>query len=230
MQREVVARVTIARIAVRRSPRPSPVPRPIVHVRTLAPIEPHAVARTATGLAAHPEIVRRAGAPRPKPPTVSQAKPVRDVPVGGQGAGAGRRAGAGSLRGGAGGGNGAGDAGAGNGAAPGNEPCGYVEFSDPNGSQYDPQTRGYYVDVQISVHFADGRSDSLTLDYPWYYPDAASDPWSAQNLHDPNFPTTFQSPPPAKRAGEPALVRYVMAHTSSDGYTLLRDCPSVSPR
>lgn len=144
--------------------------------------------------------------------------------MGGSGAGAGNRSGAGSLGNGA-SGNGAGSSGNGNGAA-GGEPCGYVEFSDPDGSRYDPQTHGFWVDIGMSVHFADGRVAMIQLDYPWYYPNEAANPWSNQNLHDPDFVTTFQFPPSGRRPEEPPLVQYVMAHTSSDGYTRLRDCPS----
>lgn len=219
--------MTIARIAARPSPTPSPPtppPRAIGHARIVAPLETHVVTYASPGRAARAEIVRRAGAARPKPPAFSHAKPIWDVPVGSQGAGAGNRSGGGSLGRGT-SGNGAGSAGNGNGAATGNQPCGFVEFSDPYGSYYDAQKHGFLVDVEMSVHFPDGHADSVMLDYPWYYPSEAANPWSDQNLHDPNFPTTFQSPPPGKRVGEPSLVQYVIAHTSSDGYTLLKDCP-----
>lgn len=145
------------------------------------------------------------------------------IPVGAQGAGAGNRSGAGSLGNGS-GGNGTGASGNGSGAGGGTEPCGYVEFSDPNGTRADPATGGFYVDVSMSVHFPDGRSESLMLDYPWYYRTAQANPWSRQNVGDPDFSTTFQFPPADKRAGEPPLVQYVIAHTTSDGYTRLKDC------
>ena len=115
-------------------------------------------------------------------------------------------------------------------AAPASEtrPCGFVTFSDPHGSQYDPRTHGFWVDIRMSVHFADGSSQSMILDYPWYYPSEAANPWSDRNLRDPNFPTRFQQPPPEKATGEPPLVQYVMAHSTADGLTLLRDCPAPS--
>ena len=144
------------------------------------------------------------------------------MPVGAQGAGNGRKAGAGSLVT-DNSGNGAG--GAGNGDATGTQPCGYVEFADPHGSRYDAATGGYWVDVQMTVHFPDRHTESLLLDYAWYYSNAATNPWSPQNVDDPNFPTKFQAPPPAKRAGEGALVQYVIAHSTADGRTLLKDCP-----
>ncbi len=119
--------------------------------------------------------------------------------------------------------------GAGPDAANGEEPCGFVTFSDPHGSRFDPQTRGFWVDVKMSVHFADGSMQSLLLDYPWYYTSEAVNPWSDQNLRDPNFPTRFQPPPSDKLAGEPPVVRYVIAHSTPEGMTLLRDCPVAAP-
>lgn len=227
--REIVAHVTVARIVARPSPTPSPPPRPaprVNRVRTVAAPQPTVVPHTTTGKAARASVVQHVAAPRPKPPVTTARKPVWDVPVGGTGAGAGNRSGAGSIGHGS-GGSGAGSAGEGNGAAGGSEPCGYVEFSDPDGSRYDPQTHGFWVVIGMSVHFADGRVAMTQLDYPWYYPSAAANPWSNQNLHDPNFVTTFQFPPPNRRAEEPPIVQYVMAHTSADGYTRLKDCPAA---
>ncbi len=109
------------------------------------------------------------------------------------------------------------------------EPCGFVTFSNPHGSEFDSRTRGFYVDIRMSVHFADGSLQSLVLDYPWYYSSEAANPWSDQNLKDPNFPTRFQSPPPGKLEGEPEIVKYVITHSTSDGMTLLKDCPTPVP-
>lgn len=81
----------------------------------------------------------------------------------------------------------------------------------------------------MSVRFADGTAQSMILDYSWYYPSEDANPWSDRNLRDPDFPTRFQQPPPGKAAGEPPLVQYVMAHSTADGLTLLRDCPAPSP-
>jgi hypothetical protein len=125
--------------------------------------------------------------------------------------------------------NGAGTNGSGSGPATGAEPCGFVEFSDPHGSAFDARTRGFYVDIRMHVHFADGTSQSLVLDYPWYYPSEAANPWSDQNLRDPSFPTRFQPPPQSKLGNEPQLLRYVIDHSTADGLTLLRDCPSPTP-
>ncbi|MBV9719619.1 MAG: hypothetical protein JOZ77_09875 [Candidatus Eremiobacteraeota bacterium] len=125
-------------------------------------------------------------------------------------------------------GSGTGSAGNGSGAASSEEPCGFVTFSDPHGSRYDPDTRGFWVDIRMSVHFADGTAQSMLLDYPWYYASEAANPWSDRNLKDANFPTRFQAPPPNKSGGEPTLVQYVVAHSTADGMTLLNDCPAAT--
>ncbi len=104
-----------------------------------------------------------------------------------------------------------------------------MTFSDPEGSRYDAATGGFYVTIAMTVHYSNGGTASIALDYQWYYPSEAANPWSRRNRDDPNFPTTFQQPPPEKRDAEPGLVRYVMEHTSADGYTLLKECPSPSP-
>ncbi len=81
----------------------------------------------------------------------------------------------------------------------------------------------------MSVHFADGSAETMLLDYPWYYPSEAANPWSDRNAADPTFPTRFQPPPEQKAAGEPQLVKYVMEHSTPDGATLLSDCPTTPP-
>jgi hypothetical protein len=225
--REIVTHARIVRIAVR--PTIAPVsrrrlPRDIPHPRVIAPAQPRPIAR-ATGARSRARVATRlAAAARPKPPRLSHAKPVWDIATsGGHGATlaqTGNAAGAGS---------GPADAGSGDGAMAANQPCGYVTFSDPHGSQFDPRTRGFWVDVRMSVHFADGSSQSMILDYPWYYPSEAANPWSQANLNDPNFLPRFQSPPADKIAGEPPLVQYVMQHSTTDGLTLLKDCPSPTP-
>jgi hypothetical protein len=230
-QREFIARVLISRILAKPIPTPAPMPTPpppprvISHSHVIAPSETRTIAKAATGKSARKEIVHRIAAARPKSPVLSHARPVWDVPVGAQGAGAGNRSGAGSI-GSGGSGSGAGKSGTGNGAAAGNQPCGFVDFSDPHGSQYDPRTHGFWVDIRMTVRFPDGQSQSILLDYPWYYPNEASNPWSNQNLNNPNFPTRFQPPPPDKAAGEPPLVQYVIQHSTRDGFTLLKDCPN----
>jgi hypothetical protein len=222
-------RLTRISVATPAPPLPSPAPpRTDSHARAIALAEAHVVRHTTTGPQARKEIVHRAGAARPKPPQFSHTKPIWDIPARAQGAGSENRSGAGSAGNGI-AGNGAGSAGNGNGAVPGSEPCGFVDFSNPHGSRFDASTRGFWVDIRLTVRFPDGRSESMLLDYPWYYTNAASNPWSDQNLNDPNFPTTFQSPPPNRLANEPPLVKYVIAHTGPGGYTLLKECPSPKP-
>jgi len=207
--------VRIVRLARLLTPAPIPVPMRQTHVIVAIP------APTLVRRALPHERIRIAGPPhRSQLARPYSAKPVWDV------AGAPANAGA-SLA-------GSGVAASGNGtatngggaAASGAEPCGFVTFSDPHGSQFDPRTRGFHVDIRMSVHFADGTAQSMILDYAWYYASEADKPWSDRNLKDPGFPTRFQTPPPDKAANEPSLVRYVMQHSTTDGMTLLRDCPS----
>ena len=82
-----------------------------------------------------------------------ETKPVWDAASTGTGSQSGTASANGS-----GNGSGAGAQGAGTAAVKTNEPCGFVTFSDPHGSQYDSRTRGFYVDIRMSVHFADGSN------------------------------------------------------------------------
>jgi hypothetical protein len=214
-----VSRTQVASIAVRSTPVPTPLapvptPRPIT---TTFPAKKSALeGRAGASAAFHSAIPVRHAALRS-----AASRPVWDVAAGGTAVRA-PTAGGGTS-----GGAGSGTQGAGNGAASGTPPCGYVTFSDPHGSHFDSRTHGFYVDIRMSVHFADGSAQSMLLDYPWYYPSEAANPWSDRNVRDPNFPTRFQSPPTEKLAGEPELVRYVMEHSTSDGSTLLGDCPAA---
>jgi len=195
---------------------PSPVSTPLPkHVREIAKAVEGATALRQVSVAL----------PRPAAAQRYGAKPVWDAGAGG---GPGQLAAAqtGSA---SGSGSGSGTQGTGSGPATGSGPCGFVEFSDPHGSAFDAHTRGFYVDIRMRVHFADGTSQSVILDYPWYYSSEAANPWSDQNLRDPNFPTRFQSPPQSKLGNEPELVRYVIDHSTADGMTLLKDCPSPTP-
>src|SRR5580704_14066136 len=195
--REIVTRAQIMRVAVRA--RPAPTPRPVAVVVQLHPIEsatPRSI-QAPPGKAA-PHVTRSATSVRVASTERSDSKPVWDAVA------AGTRTGALAVANGKAGAPSFGSVQNGDGeAAPsGNAPCGFVTFSDPHGSQ-----------------------QSLILDYPWYYPSEATNPWSDQNLKDPNFPTRFQPPPPEKSAAEPQLVKYVIAHSTPEGLTLLRDCP-----
>lgn len=224
---ETLEPVTLARIQPRTTPTPQVTPTPTPSARTNLPIAPVPVAATAPpaprSLASAP-AAPKTGALRPFVRSLAHSRPVWKAPAGGQGAGSGSRTGEGGDRGSSsGGGTG------GNGTGGGTQPCGFVTFSDPDGSRYDTSTGGFYVDISMTVHFSNGGTSSVTLDYPWYYPSESANPWSNRNRDNPNFPTTFQQPPLEKRDAEPPLVRYVIAHTSTDGYTLLKDCPPSSP-
>jgi hypothetical protein len=218
---ESVAPITLARIERRPNPTPSPTPTatppPAIRAQPASSSPP-------TDMHILHAPVSRPGSLRPIVRSTAHARPEFDAPSGGSGAGSGSQSGTG---GGGTSGSGSGDGG-GNGAG-GAQPCGFVTFSDPEGSRYDAATGGFYVTIAMTVHYSNGGAASIALDYQWYYPSEAANPWSRRNRDDPKFPTTFQQPPPDKRDAEPALVRYVMEHTSADGYTLLKECPSPSP-
>jgi hypothetical protein len=234
--RETVEHVEIARIEhrVKPTPTPRPTPKPKIphvitpsHVIAFAPVK--AIVNTTNGKSAHREHIKRAGAARPKPPHISHAKPIWDYPTGAQGAGAGKVAAAGSL-GNGGTGTGAGNSGNGNGAT-GSEPCGFVDFAaTPEDMKRYPDGSTSIV-VKMTVHFADHTAESVTLDYPWHYPDEKSNPFSPRNMDNSDMPAYFQPPPPDKLPSEPQLVQYVAQHSSSGGVTTLKDCPwmDVSP-
>ncbi len=216
---EVITRARIVRVAIHPSVA-TPASRP-VRMATVLPV------------AAAPAAPHRAAAASPQPAhasprriaklALSHGRPIWDAAGSANGRAIVASAGAGT--------NGSAGAGAaGDAAAPASDtrPCGFVTFSDPHGSQYDSRTHGFWVDIRMAVRFADGSTQSLILDYRWYYPSEAANPWSDANLRDPNFPTRFQQPPPEKATGEPPLVQYVMTHSTADGLTLLRDCPAPS--
>ncbi len=213
-------------IVITRRPSPPPTPVPVrIPSHRVAPAIVRIRARAAVGRRGTAISMRLTNSVAQRTSRASNSKPLWDV----------RNAAdpAASLTGGgtaaAGAGSGSGEQGNGSGAASGDEPCGFVTFSDPHGSQFDTRTGGFWVDIRMSVHFSGGTSQSMILDYPWYYPNEAANPWSDQNLKDPNFPTRFQPPPAGKIAGEPPLVKYVMERSTADGMTLLRDCPTPAP-
>ncbi len=209
---EVVTHARILRVALRTVATPTPRPVRVAERVRLVPAAP----------AAHRASARRGKPRRVVTHAVSAARPAWDAAGSGSAHAIVASAGTGTNS-----GNGA--SAAGDAAASDTRPCGFVTFSDPHGSQYDSRTHGFWVDIRMAVRFSDGATQSMILDYPWYYASEAANPWSDQNLRDPNFPTRFQQPPPEKAAGEPPLVQYVMAHSTADGLTLLRDCPAPSP-
>jgi hypothetical protein len=220
---EVVTQAAILRVAIRKVPTPVPSvqPTPLASHRKTVVVANAGARRSRPPNRAVLRVASRTSAAHARPVQSPASKPVWDTASARTNAGA-RLASAGST------GNasdGAGSAGNGAGGTGGDQPCGFVTFSDPHGSAYDARTRGFWVDIRMSVRFADGTAQSMILDYPWYYPSEAANPWSDQNLRDPNFPTRFQQPPQRKASDEPPLVQYVMAHSTADGLTLLRDCP-----
>ena len=222
-EREIVTRVQVLRIV--RRPVVKAAQQPVATQPPVSTPLPQRVREIASAVEGRPRPRHDPAPPRAAAAQRYGAKPVWDV---GAGTGAGQLAAAqtGTALG---SGSASGAQGTGSGPATGSEPCGFVEFSDPHGSAFDPRTRGFYVDVRMRVHFADGTSQSLVLDYPWYYASESANPWSDANLRDPNFPTRFQPPPQGKLGNEPELVRYVIDHSTPEGLTLLRDCPSPAP-
>ena len=216
-QRVRVVQVRLTTIAARPAPTPAPSVRatPTARPRVAPSFAPRAFAGAAAPAphAAPSATIHRTPPSRPVwDPASSGTGPAAAVGAASSGSAAGT--------------NGTGTSGNGPAAATADQPCGFVTFSDPHGSQYDARTKGFWVDIRMSVHFADGSSQSVMLDYPWYYASEAANPWSDQNLRDPNFPTRFQPPPAAKAAAEPPVVQYVVAHSTPDGMTLLQDCPT----
>jgi hypothetical protein len=212
-ERERVSQVTIARIVPPPTPTPKPTPPPPTPPPLTFTHAPIVVARAAPRAS-----VRRDAAPQPQPPVVQsvQASPAPPQAAG-EGSGAGDKTGAGSP----------GDGGTGTGGGA-NEPCGEVTFTD-HGSRNDPATHAFFVTIRMSVNFPDGHSEATILDYPFYYPNAAIDPWSEQNRSNMDVPMLMQTPPPVLAPGEPPLVQYVVKHTAADGFTLMAPCPGAAP-
>jgi len=213
-QEAIVARVTLARIARTPSPHPSPTPPP-----------PHKiVAAVPAGTHARVERIKNAGARRPTPPKVVYATPDAAIPTGGEGAGAQNGANAGSLSATNGNGTGAGSAGAANGS--GALPCGAIDFEARGIAEFDAGT-GYYErnNIMATVYYTDGSYQRIALDWTWRYKSEEQDPFANDAA-----PMLFQFPPAAQRASEPAVVQYIIAHTSAAGRAnLAEDCPNIPP-
>jgi len=234
---ERVALTFVARIEHR--PTPSPTPRPIVHVKPKIISTPHPITQVNPAPAAPKRAAQKAGAAKSIAHTIHHVPQIVHVAVarivrGGPGVtrqgtgtgGGGTSRGNGTGSGGQGTGTGSGGRGTGNGGyAASNEPCGYVEFIPHAEPIYDKNSGAFHETIRMIVHYPDGHVESTNLDWQWSYPNEAADPWSAQNLKNPNFPTLFQRPPPDKAPNESPIVQYVMQHSTPDGYTLLKDCP-----
>jgi hypothetical protein len=219
-----VERFTIAkliRIEHRATPTPPPTPKPVVHAIGQTNVAAHIVN---PGRSSEKQPIKRIASARAIAHTKYHLKPIIHVPAGGHGAGtAVAKADTGSL---GNGGNGTGESGNGNGgggAAVGQEPCGAVDFLTTTQPTIDSSTGRVWEHIMIQVHFADGTSQTVPLDYPFYYPSQAVDPFLQSNVRV----ADFQFPPAAQAASEPPLVQYVIAHTRADGTTKLRDCPGI---
>jgi len=198
-----------------------PTPKPIVHAHVIAPtnVQPKIVN---PGKPSENQHIRRVASARPLVRSHYHKAPAPHVPVGGQGAGSSKSAKA--LTGGVGtGGTGSGESGQGTGtggAPAAHEPCGYVDFVPYDQPTLDSTGRRW-EHISLVVHFPDSSSQSIDLDYPFYYASSTTDPFVPANKR---LPALFQFPPAGKSV--PQLVQYVMDHTTADGYTKLKDCPS----
>ncbi len=199
-----------------------PTPKPIVHAHVIAPtnVQPKVVN---PGKPSENQHIRRIASARPLVHTRYHSAPARiSVPVGGHGAGTSKSAKA--ATGGVGpGGTGTGESGqgTGNGGAPAaHEPCGYVDFVPYDQPTVDSSGRRW-EHISLVVHFPDGSSQSIDLDYPFYYASSTSDPFVPANKR---LPALFQFPPAGSNVSD--LIQYVIQHTDAAGYTKLKDCPS----
>ena len=197
--------------SIRMLPKPTPSPTP---VPTSAP---RRIGRP-QGRSAAPARIKTLAAPKVASPLASPAH--SGPPVQSAGAGQARvgSPGLGSS------GTGSGTAGSGNGSG-GNVPCGYVAFQNIPPDHLN-SNGGIDVNILMTVHFPDGKAASTRLDYPFHYPDEASNPFSASNMSR-AMKIPLQRPPADRAGNEPPLVAYVLAHTNADGYTLLQTCPSA---
>ena len=225
---ETITIAKLTRIEHRVRPTPKPTPKPIVHTKVIAEtnLQPHIVNPGNPSQRAH---IKRIASARPIAHTHFHSKPAAvHVPTGGHGAGTSTVAKA--ETGGIGpGGNGTGVSGNGNGtggAPMAHEPCGAVYFDTTGEPVIDKTTGRIWEHISMQVNFPDGSSQSVILDYPFYYNSRAQDPFFPENS---NLPALFQPPPAGQGSNEPPLVQYVITHSTPQGFTKLRDCPSPAP-
>ncbi len=197
----------------------------VSHADSVPTTAPVVVPRPA-GKAAQKQAIKHAGADRPKPPRTVHTSPTPEpiVPTPGEGAGAGAGAGAGSLGNGT---SGTGSGNAGRGAGGGGAPCGAVDFSARGPATFNAKT-GFYerTNVMAIVHYADGSSETVALDWTWRFRSEDVDPFNPNA----DVPMFFQPPPPAQRANEPPAVQYIIKNSNAHGGTKLNaDCPNIPP-
>jgi hypothetical protein len=108
--------------------------------------------------------------------------------------------------------------------SPNPKECGAVDFMSRGLPVYNATTQVYErSNVAMIVHFADGTSQTTTLDWTWKYKGKDDDPFL--NAKAPMF---FQFPPDTQRATEPELVQWVMSHSKPSGETTLNAaCPGI---
>jgi len=213
-QPEVITIAKLTRVQIK------PTPKPIVHAHVIAPtnVQPKIVN---PGKPSHNVHIRRIAQAVPMARThYHKAPALVHLTAGGQGSGSSKSAKA--LTGGVGpGGTGSGESGSGTGtggAPAAHEPCGYVDFVPYDVPTIDSSGRRY-EHISLVVHFPDGSSQSIDLDYPFTYPSSTVDPFVPSNK---NLPALFQFPPAGSSVSP--LVQYVMDHTTADGYTKLKGC------
>lgn len=226
---ETITIAKLIRIEHRATPTPRPTPKPIVRTRVVA--ETHVQPKIVNpGNPSQQQHIRRVASARAIAHTHYHSKPaVVHVPTGGHGAGTSTTAKV--ETGGVGpGGNGTGESGNGNGsggAPAATEPCGEVWFEPNAQPTIDASTGRVWEHMSAIVHYPDATTQTVDLDYEWYFPSQSQDPFLPQNKNLPDPP--FQFPPLSQRASEPPVVQYIIAHSTPDGHTLLRDCPSPAP-
>ena len=198
------------------TPRPKPPPTPVPRI-TLAPI-PQRIGTPLVHRAIGGAHTARRAVPR-----IATAAKTFAAPLAAGGSGTAVAAGNGSGTG-SGDALGAGDSGAG-GEINADAPCGFVdlipfEAPDRNGSIT-------YEHIRATVMFPDGHTESDEFPYRWSYPDSGVDPWSPQNMNDPNFVVRVQLPPDgANESRFPDVIRYILDHTRREtGTTTLQECP-----
>lgn len=201
-----------------------PTPKPIVRTHIIAPanVQPKIIN---PGKPSENQHVRRVASARPLVRTHYHSAPAHiHVPTGGHGAGTSKTATANT--GGLGpGGTGTGESGTGSGtggAPAAHEPCGFVDFIPYDAPTVDSSTGRIAEHITMTVHFPDGTTQSVDLDWPFTYASSAVDPFRIVTAKE----ATFQFPP-GGGSNEPQLVQYVMQHTSTDGYTKLKECPKT---
>ncbi len=196
-----------------------PTPKPIVHAHVIAPanVQPKIVNPGKPSQNVH---IRRVAQAVPMARTrYHKAPALVHLTTGGQGTGSSKSK---ALTGGVGtGGTGSGESGQGTGtggAPAAHEPCGYVDFVPYDTPTLDSSGHRW-EHISLVVHFPDSTSQSIDLDYPFYYASSTADPFVPSNK---SLPALFQFPPAG--ASVPQLVQYVMDHTTADGYTKLKNC------